>query len=144
MAESRALAMARWELAALAGRLRTLEARHPVADGEDEPPAYVHIAVGLPADRLRDLTRVLAQRLVVQPGHRPVVVTDCAEFPGARAAGVILEYLPDPATWRRHRPDMPWEDLLTERLTRLFTDHGCARITVIDPDDPPGLADLLA
>jgi chemotaxis response regulator CheB len=196
----RALARARWELAALAGRLRTLEVerddwrrRHDVAAAERDrhrdaeralrdsrayrlgralialagpalrrerpapagaavperepvtaPPAHVYIAVGLSADGLRDLTRVLAQRLVVQPGHRPVVVTDCAAFHTARVAGVVLEYLPDPVTWRRHRPDVPWDDLLTERLTRLFTDHGCARTAVVDPGDPPGLADLLA
>jgi hypothetical protein len=195
----RALARARWELAALAGRLRTLEAerddwrrrhdevagerdRHrdaeravrdsrayrigralvalagpalrrvrPAPDGDPVPerrvtaaPAHVYIAVGLTAERLRDLTRVLAQRLVVQPGHRPVVVTDCPAFRTAQVAGVVLEYLPDPATWQRHRPDVPWDDLLTERLTRLFTDHGCARTAVVDPDHPPGLADLLA
>ena len=57
--------------------------------------------------------------------HLPVVLTDCASFRHARAGGVILEYLPDADTWERHRPGVPWDDLLTDRLARLFRDHGC-------------------
>jgi hypothetical protein len=34
--------------------------------------------------------------------------------------------------------------LLTDRLARLFRDHGCVRAVVLDPDRPPTLADLLA
>ncbi len=135
-----ALTRARWELAALRAERDFWRGRPSAVTG----PAHVYVAAGLPADRLRAFTRVLAQLLVVRPGHRPVVVTDCPAFGTARTAGVVLEYLPDPATWQRHRPGMPWDDLLTERLTRVFTDHGCARAVVLDPDDPPGLADLLA
>jgi hypothetical protein len=201
----RTLERARWELATLAGRLRTLEAerddwrarheeaardrdRHsavvralrrsrsyrvgsalvalarpsaravrrlrndppaPPPTGPDEPrtatpPTYVYVAIGLTPEALRGFTRALAQRIVVQPDHRPVVVTDSPAFRSAREPGVVLEYLPDAETWARHRPDVPWDDLLTERLTRLFTDHGCVRTTVLDPDHPPALADLLA
>jgi len=107
-------------------------------------PAYVYVAIGLTPEALRALTRALAQRIVVDADHRPVVVTDCPSFRVARASGVVLEYLPDAATWQRHRPDVPWDDLLTDRLARLFVDHGCTRTAVIDPDRPPTLADLLA
>ena len=106
-------------------------------------PAYVYVAIGLTPEALRALTRALAQRIVVDADHRPVVVTDCPSFRVARASGVVLEYLPDAATWQRHRPDVPWDDLLTDRLARLFVDHGCTRTAVIDPDHPPTLADLL-
>jgi hypothetical protein len=194
----------RWELATLAGRLRTLEAerddlrtRHDDLERErnrhrdqakalrhsrsfrvgraiatlarppvrmvrrlrgrpvpavrqrgDKPPApalpaHVHVAIGLTPEALRAFTRALAQRIVVHADHVPVVVTDCSSFRLARARGVVLEYLPDARTWRRHRPDVPWDDLLTDRLARLFTDHGCVRTSVIDPDRPPTLADLL-
>ncbi|MCA2215143.1 hypothetical protein [Jidongwangia harbinensis] len=201
----RTLERARWELAALAGRLRTLEAerddwraRHDEVVRERDqhhdavralrrsrayrlgrtlvdlagpavrtvrrfrprppatrtarpdrslataPPTHVYVAIGLTPETLRAFTRALAQRIVVQPDHRPVVVTDSPAFRSARAPGLVLEYLPDASTWHRHRPDVPWDDLLTERLTRLFTDHGCVRTAVIDPDRPPSLADLLA
>jgi hypothetical protein len=200
----RTLERARWELATLAGRLRTLEterddwrARHdeavrdrdrhhdavrelcrsrayrlgstlvelagpamravrrfrarppaPRTARPDQPPVtalptHVYVAVGLTPETLRSFTRALAQRIVVQPDHRPVVVTDSPAFRSARAPGIVLEYLPDARTWERHRPEVPWDDLLTERLTRLFADHGCVRTAVIDPDRPPSLADLL-
>jgi hypothetical protein len=195
----------RWELAALAGRLRTLEAerdelraRHDEAARERDQhreqaralrqsrsfrvgralvslarppvqilrrlrrravtparrgpaalpaaplPTHVYVAVGLDQEALRTFTRALAQRIVVHADHLPVVVTDCAAFRHARAAGVVLEYLPDAPTWAKHRPGVPWDDLLTERLARLFADHGCVRTVVVDPDRPPTLADLLA
>jgi hypothetical protein len=195
----------RWELATLAGRLRTLEAerddwrtrhdelerdrnrhrdqirelRHsrsyrvgraiarlarppvrmvrrwrgrpvPAARsraGRTQPapvPAHVYVAIGLTPEALCALTRALAQRIVVNADHLPVVVTDCPSFRYARVRGVVLEYLPDAATWHRHRPDVAWDDLLTDRLTRLFQDHGCTRTAVVDPDHPPTLADLLA
>src|SRR3712207_7009270 len=54
----------------------------------------------------------------------------CASFRVARARGVLLEYLPDARTWQRHRPDVPWDDVLTERLARLFRDHRCVRTAV--------------
>jgi hypothetical protein len=194
----------RWELAALAGRLRTLEAerdelrarhdevaqerdrhrdritalrrsrsfragraiatlagpsvqvlrrllRRPVAGPRAARalpaapmPTHVYVAIGLTPETLRTFTRALAQRIVVHADHLPVVVTDCAAFRHARAAGVVLEYLPDAPTWAKHRPGIPWDDLLTERLARLFADHGCVRTVVLDPDRPPTLADLLA
>ncbi len=184
----------RWEVAALAGRLRTCEAerddwraRHDEAARERdrqreavralrrsrayrlgralaslarrsppapprpraerpapaETPAHVYVAIGLTPETLRALTRALAQRILVHADHLPVVVTDCAAFRSARVRGVVLEYLPDARTWHRHRPDVPWDDLLTDRLARLFQDHRCVRTAVIDPDRPPALADLL-
>lgn len=107
-------------------------------------PAYVYLAIGLAPDALRAFTRALAQRLMVDADHVPVVVTDCPTFRVAQVRGVVLEYLPDARTWGRHRPDVPWDDLLTDRLARLFRDHGCARTAVVDPEHPPTLADLLA
>ncbi len=184
----------RWEVATLAGRLRTLEAerddwraRHddaardrdrqraavrairgsrayrlgralaslagrgtpaaprpraepPAADGT---PAHVYVAIGLTPEALCAFTRALSQRILVHADHLPVVVTDCASFRLARARGVLLEYLPDASAWHRHRPDVPWDDVLTDRLTRLFRDHRCVRTAVVDPDRPPTLADLL-
>jgi hypothetical protein len=200
----RTLERTRWELAALAGRLRTLEAdrdawraRHDEAVRERdrnrdlvralrrscsyrvgsalvslarptgrvmsrlrrgavtvvrprtaEPPAggapaHVYVAIGLSPETLRRFTRALAQRIVVNDDHRPVVVTDCAAFRTARVPGVVLEYLPDGRTWARHRPEVPWDDLLTDRLARVFRDYGCEHTAVVDPDRPPTLADLL-
>lgn len=106
-------------------------------------PAHVYVAIGLTPEALRTFTRALAQRIVVNADHVPVVVTDCPSFRFARARGVVLEYVPDARTWRRHRPETPWDDLLTDRLDRLFRDHGCVRTAVIDPDRPPTLPDLL-
>ena len=205
MTGERTLLRSRWELATLAGRLRTLEAerddwraRHdeleldrdrqrdlvralrrsrayrvghalvsmarppvriarrlrerPVPPRPERPdavpatvlPTYVYVAIGLEPETLCTFTRTLAQRLVVQADHVPVVITDCVTFRHAQARGVVLEYLPDAVTWQRHRPDVPWDELLTERLARLFVDHGCVRTVVLDPDRPPTLAELLA
>jgi hypothetical protein len=107
-------------------------------------PTHVYVAIGLQPETLREFTRSLGQRITVHADHLPVVLTDCASFRLARARGVILEYLPDADTWQRHRPDVPWDELLTDRLARLFRDHGCVRTVVLDPDRPPTLADLLA
>lgn len=109
-----------------------------------ELPTHVYVAIGLEPETLQEFTRSLAQRITVHADHLPVVLTDCASFRHARAPGVILEYLPDADTWQRHRPGVPWDELLTDRLARLFRDHGCVRTTVLDPDRPPTLADLLA
>lgn len=206
MTEERALMRSRWEVATLAGRLRTMEAerddlrarhevlerdrdrsrdqmralthsrsyrlglalasmarpvraglvrrqrRGPVTPRPRRPgatpvatlPTHVYVAIGLQPDALRAFTRTLAQRITVRADHQPVVVTDCASFRHARAGGVIMEYLPDAGTWAKHRPGVPWDDLLTDRLARLFRDHGCVRTVVLDPDRPPTLADLLA
>ncbi|HEU4347697.1 MAG TPA: hypothetical protein VFR35_07905, partial [Actinoplanes sp.] len=106
-------------------------------------PAHAYVAIGLRPESLRALTRALAQRIVVNADHVPVVVTDCPSFRFARVPGVVLEYVPDAGTWQRHRPDVRWDDLLTDRLARLFRDHGCVRTAVVDPDHPPTLANLL-
>jgi len=98
---------------------------------EPQPDAVeVVIATGLGVEQLTGVTG----RLAHETGPATVVVTDCPEFRHARAAGVILEYLPDAATWHRHRPGVPWDDLLTSRLTRIFFDHGPGRAVVLDPD----------
>ena len=107
-------------------------------------PTHVYVAIGLRPETLQEFTRSLGQRITVHADHLPVVLTDCASFRHARAPGVILEYLPDADTWHRHRPGVPWDELLTDRLARLFRDHGCVRTVVLDPDRPPTLADLLA
>lgn len=107
-------------------------------------PTHVYVAIGLKPETLQEFTRSLGQRITVHADHLPVVLTDCASFRHARARGVILEYLPDADTWQRHRPGVPWDELLTDRLARLFRDHGCVRTVVLDPDRPPTLADLLA
>jgi hypothetical protein len=140
----------RWELAATRGRLRVALSRdgtvHHDAVHHDtvHRPTHVYIAVGLRPETLRALTRTLSQRLTVAADHLPVVLTDSPSFRLARTAGVVLEYLPDARTWRRHRPGASWDDLLTERLTRIFVDFGCERAVVVDPDSLPTLADLLA
>jgi hypothetical protein len=200
----RALERARWELAALAGRLRTIEAerddwrgRHDalVSDRDRqrdlvralqrsgtrrvgraltelardpvrtvrrlrrrpappagvavrrrpaEPvPAHVYLAFGLAHEDLGAFLRAVRQRVVVDADHVPVVVTDCPTFRRLHTPGVVLEYVPDAGTWHRHRPDTGWDDVLADRLARLFADYGCARTVVVDRDDPPTLADLL-
>ena len=132
-------------LVSLAGRRPAAAAPRPRAEraAPVETPAHVYVAVGLTPENLRAFTRALSQRILVHADHVPVVVTDCASFRLARARGVLLEYLPDARTWQRHRPDVPWDDVLTERLARLFRDHRCVRTAVVDPDRPPTLADLL-
>lgn len=125
----------RWELAAARAQLKVV--------GKASGPAHVYIAVGLRPDALAALTRTLSQRRTVTADHIPVVLTDSPAFRHAKTAGVVLEYLPDARTWRRHRPSVPWDDLLTSRLTRIFVDFGCARTVVVDPDRLPTLAELL-
>ena len=106
-------------------------------------PAHVYLAFGLAPEDLGAFVRALRQRVLVDADHVPVVVTDCPSFRALRTPGVVLEYLPDAETWRRHRPEASWDKVLAERLTRLFADHGCARTVIVDRDDPPTLADLL-
>jgi len=107
------------------------------------PPARLYVAIGLDIVAVRDFVLTLRQRLLVNPDHRPVVVTDCPSFALLRDLGVLIEYLPDRATWERHRPDRPWDDVLSQRLTRLYRDHDTARTIIVDRDQPPTLADLL-
>jgi hypothetical protein len=116
----------------------------PGARRPPEPvPAHVYLAFGLAPEDLAAFVRAVRQRVIVAADHVPVVVTDSPSFRSLRTPGVVLEYLPDADTWRRHRPEMSWDDLLTDRLTRLFADHGCVRTVIVDRDDPPTLADLL-
>jgi len=107
------------------------------------PPAHLYVAIGLDLPALREFVLTLQQRLLVCPDHRPVVVTDCPSFSLLRDLGVLLEYLPDRTTWDRHRPDRTWDDVLSQRLTRLYRDHDTARTVIIDRFQPPTLADLL-
>lgn len=107
------------------------------------PPAHLYVAIGLDIAAVREFVLTLQQRLLVNPDHRPVVVTDCPQFALLRDLGVLLEYLPDRATWERHRPDHPWDDVLAQRLTRLYRDHDTARTVIVDRAQPPSLADLL-
>jgi hypothetical protein len=107
------------------------------------PPAHLYVAIGLDIVAVREFVLTLQQRLLVNPDHRPIVVTDCPEFALLRDLGVLLEYLPDRATWEKHRPDHPWDDVLSQRLSRLYRDHDTARTVIVDRAQPPSLADLL-
>ncbi|KUL28675.1 hypothetical protein [Actinoplanes awajinensis] len=106
-------------------------------------PACLYVAIGLDHDTLRDFLVTVNQRLLVTPDHRPVVLTDDPAFSLLRKLGVLLEYLPDRATWEKHRPDRAWDDLLAERLAQLSRDHALDRTVVVDRLRPPVLADLL-
>jgi hypothetical protein len=101
------------------------------------------VVIGLTDDGVRDFVLTLRQRLLVNPDHRPVVVTDSPAFSLLRELGVLIEFLPDRETWARHRPDLEFEDILTQRLSRLYRDHDTARTIVVDGAQPPTLADLL-
>ena len=113
----------------------------PVA--AQRPPVHLYVLIGLDAEGLRDFVLTMRQRLLVNPDHRPVLVTDNPSFSLLRDLGVLLEYLPDRETWERHRPDEPWNDVLTRRLAQLYRDHDTARTIVVDRSQPPTLADLL-
>jgi hypothetical protein len=115
--------------------------RAPVA--AQRPPAHLYVLIGLDAEAVREFVLTLRQRLLVNPDHRPVVVTDSPSFSLLRDLGVLLEYLPDRATWERHRPDVPWDDVLTQRMSRLYRDHDTVRTLIVDHSRPPTLADLL-
>ncbi|WP_433297029.1 hypothetical protein ACQP2F_39920 [Actinoplanes sp. CA-030573] len=192
------LALARWEVATLTGRLRSLEAerdaavlerdrhrqavaalrrsrsyrigrilvhlvREPLRTGRSlagrllrrrppaparrrpaarEVPARVYVAVGLEPAASQELVRALRQRIVVNADHLPVVVTDQPALRGMRVPGVVLEYVPDPVTWSKHEVD-GWEALLATRVAQLCRDHRAAGAMVVDPRDPPTLAELL-
>jgi hypothetical protein len=172
-----AMERARWELSAMAGRLRTVESRladerrrneqlrkerdrlrdgtsilrrlfparraAPPAGAAPRSPVHLYVVIGLGFEPLREFVLTVRQRLQVEPGHRPVVLTDCSSFVLLRDLGVLLEYLPDRETWERHRSDRSWEDVLAERLSRLYRDHGSVRTIFVDRAKPPTLAELL-
>ncbi|MBU2662153.1 hypothetical protein KOI35_01400 [Actinoplanes bogorensis] len=119
-----------------------LPAGPPIA-AEPTPPVHLYVVIGLEFDAVREFVLTLRQRLQVSPDHRPVVMTDCSSFGLLRDLGILIEYLPDRATWERHRPDRSWEDVLSERLSRLYRDHGSVRTIIIDRAAPPTLAELL-
>ncbi|AEV88176.1 hypothetical protein ACWT_7166 [Actinoplanes sp. SE50] len=134
----------------LARRLRPAPAGSAVVPGQagrppvaPRRPAHLYVAIGLDHDALRDFLVTVNQRLLVTPDHRPVVLTDDPAFALLRKLGVLMEYLPDRATWERHRPDRAWDDLLAERLAQLCRDHNTERTVVVDRLHPPALADLL-
>jgi len=106
-------------------------------------PARVYVAVGLSGPASVALVRALRQRILVDADHLPVLVTDQPSLRGLQVPGVVLEYLPDAATWTRHDPGAGWEALLTGRIAQLCRDHRAARAVVVDPRDPPTLARLL-
>lgn len=106
-------------------------------------PTHLYVAIGLRLPALRSFVLALQRRLLVEPDHRAVVLTDDPAFSVLREAGLVIEYLPDRQTWHRHRPDRPWDAVLAERLSRLSREHGTAQVVFIDPERPPTLADLL-
>lgn len=107
------------------------------------PPVHLYVVIGLDEDAVREFVLTLRQRLLVSPDHRPVVMTDSPSFALLRDLGVLLEYLPDQATWEKHRPDRPWEDVLADRVSRLYQDHDTVRTIIVDRSHPPTLAELL-
>ena len=121
------------------GTVPAVPGRTPAA--ARRPPAHLYVVIGLDTEAVRDFVRTLHQRLLVNPDHRPVVVTDDPSFSLLRDLGVQLEYLPDRATWERHRPDLAWDDVLSQRLSRLYRDHDTVRTIIVDR--PLRLADLL-
>jgi hypothetical protein len=106
-------------------------------------PVHLYVVLGLEAGPVRSFVETLRQRLLVNPDHRPVVITDSPSFALLRDLGVLIEYLPDRATWERHRPDLPWDEVLSQRLSRLYLDHDTVRTVIVDRSQPPTLADLL-
>ena len=44
------------------------------------PPAHLYVAIGLDIAAVREFVLTLQQRLLVNPDHRPIVVTDCPSF----------------------------------------------------------------
>ncbi|MGX6604156.1 hypothetical protein ACWKSP_18775 [Micromonosporaceae bacterium Da 78-11] len=132
--------------------LRRLRGRHPATlppvSGKARaaplrPPVHLYVVIGLDADAVREFVLTLRQRLLVNPDHRPVVLTDSPSFSLLRDLGLLIEYLPDRATWERHRPDLPWDEVLSQRLSRLYLDHDTVRTIIVDRSQPPTLADLL-
>ena len=113
------------------------EKRRP--QGRNFPPRPVQAA---PAEEAEG--QLEGRRVLIDPDHRAVVLTDHPEFSSLRGDGLILEYLPDRRTWQRHRPDRRWDEVLAGRLSRLYAEHGAAQVLFIDPDSPPTLPDLLA
>ncbi|MBM2617586.1 hypothetical protein JIG36_18695 [Actinoplanes sp. LDG1-06] len=120
-----------------------LEPGRPSVAVAPRPPVHLYVVIGLEFEAVREFVLTLRQRLLVDPDHRPVVMTDCASFPLLRELGILMEYLPDRTTWERHRPDRSWEDVLSERLSRLYRDHESVRTIIIDRTQPPTLAELL-
>lgn len=123
---------------------RTLRRRPGATEEARRLPVHIYVAIGLDPDALRVLVRTVSQRVLIDADHRPVVVTDSPTFALLRHYGVLLEYLPDRLTWQRHRDDRTYDDVLAERLTQLFAEHGSVRTVIVDRRNPPGLADLLA
>jgi hypothetical protein len=106
-------------------------------------PVHLYVAIGLETETLRTFVTTLNQRVLVNADHRPVVVTDCPSFALLRNLGVILEYVPDRQTWLRHRPELPWDDVLSERLSWIYREHDAVRTLIVDRVHPPSLAELL-
>jgi hypothetical protein len=125
------------------GRPVTVPVRTKAPVAAQRPPVHLYVLIGLDEDGLREFVLTLRQRLLVNPDHRPVVITDSPSFSLLRELGILLEYLPDRGTWDRHRPDEPWHDMLTRRLAQLYRDHDTARTIIVDRAQPPTLADLL-
>jgi hypothetical protein len=111
--------------------------------GRKRPPVHLYVAIGLDAAALRSFVQTLNQRVLVNADHTPVVVTDCPAFARLRDLGVIMEYLPDRHTWQRHRPDQPWDEVLSERISWFYRDHASVRTVIVDRRRPPTLAELL-
>ncbi|GIF36232.1 hypothetical protein [Actinoplanes xinjiangensis] len=105
--------------------------------------ARLYVAIGLDLDRLREFAQTVRRRVLVDPDHRAVILTDNPEFSLLRRSGLILEYLPDRSTWERHRPDHPWDVVLSERLSRLFAEHDATDVVFVDPERPPTLPEML-
>jgi hypothetical protein len=129
----------------LVGRIRRPAPAKPrrARPGPAALPTHLYVAIGLGLPALRSFVQALRRRLLVELDHRAVVLTDDPGFSLLRNCGLIIEYLPDRETWRRHRPDRPWDGVLAERLSRLSREHAAGQVIFVDPDRPHTLADLL-
>ncbi len=121
----------------------TVRPIHTATTKPSSTPVHLYVVIGLTAESVHEFVLTLRQRLLVNPDHRPVVLSDCPSFSLLRDLGMLLEYLPDRTIWEQHRPDLAWEELLSQRLTRLYADHDPTRTIYIDQFYPPTLAELL-
>lgn len=130
------------------GPSRQSAAQPPAGTGRGWPtqrqPVHLYVAIGLEPEALRVFVRTVCQRLLVEQDHTPVVVSDSPTFSLLRNFGVLFEYVPDRLTWQQHRDDLPWDEMLSQRLARVLADHSSVRTIIVDRRDPPGLAELLA
>jgi len=106
-----------------------------------------YLAFGYDIDQLRRLSRLAAQAASVTGDPSVLIITDCVDFSMLRDTGLLLEYVPDRATWAKHRGDADWESFRSQRVSQVTVAHHSVRTIVAPPgtiSDLPGLLALLA